>query len=204
MSFWKFIGAWFTKAFHLSWHASHIAHQVCVLLIGFFIIRSAVLGIKTFEEEEPKTLMVAPLVAAFVIFLASLVWHAYSLYKDEFDKRALIEKRQQGEESAVHADLNRLIVEGVDLRDNILRTPQGDGAAEFETKIQDWHRRALTFVESKLPNHVGIYRSDIISATVYLGNMERSKRIQFMDRRMSRLIELQAKLPHTHNSRIPE
>src|SRR5262245_57623733 len=94
MSFWRFIRSSFTSAFRLSWHGGHLVHQTCVLLAGGLLVFSAIRGVQALShEEEPKMLIVAPLVAAVLLFLGSLFWCAYSLYREEYDRRVAAEGR---------------------------------------------------------------------------------------------------------------
>lgn len=90
MSFWKFVGLWFARAFEFSWKGGHIVHQICVYLSGFLVLLSIWLGV---HGGEPNMLIAAPLMGAILIFLAGLVWQAYKLYRDEFDKRHDLEKK---------------------------------------------------------------------------------------------------------------
>jgi hypothetical protein len=87
MSFWRFLGNWFREAFHCSWHAGHIVHQILVFLFGLLALLSIIFGIGAARGEEPEMLIAAPLIGAMLVFLAGFVWYAYRLYREEYDSR---------------------------------------------------------------------------------------------------------------------
>jgi hypothetical protein len=96
MSFWQFLKTWFTRAFHNSWGAVEIVHKACILFTALPLLLSlfVVFGVRaSSHEEEPKVLILAPLVAAILVFLVSLVLHAYRLYREEYDRRAAREEQ---------------------------------------------------------------------------------------------------------------
>jgi hypothetical protein len=94
MSFWRFLWGWFASAFRHSWEAGHVVHQLLVLTGGLLLACSAYLGIHSLSREGgPEMPSVAPFVAAMAVFLASLVWYAYRLYRAEYDRRVAAEER---------------------------------------------------------------------------------------------------------------
>jgi hypothetical protein len=87
VTFCQFFFRWLKEAFHVSWHAGHVAHQVSILLFGILLLVSIVMGWHEDNEGEPKALFLIPLAAAFVFLPGGLVWYAFSMYQEELEKR---------------------------------------------------------------------------------------------------------------------
>src|SRR5262245_48880862 len=85
MSFWRFLGSWLAGALYSGWATADIVHRICLLVGGALVVLSAHAAAR---EGEPEMLIAAPLIVAVVVVAGSLVYHAYRLYKDEFNVRA--------------------------------------------------------------------------------------------------------------------
>src|SRR5262249_15764518 len=93
MSFWQFIGLWFRRSFRRTWNAGDNVHRLCVFVIGALWLVGFLFGAQSLRDGEFKAFIVLPFVFAFLVFLGSLVWDAYWLYREEFDKRSHRERQ---------------------------------------------------------------------------------------------------------------
>ncbi|HZY88623.1 MAG TPA: hypothetical protein VFE78_27620 [Gemmataceae bacterium] len=95
MSFGQFFWAWLARSFENSWDTAHNVRRVVDLLVAALVLRAVfgAFGTHAAHEGEPAMLVVAPLAAALLILLGSLVWFAYALYREEYDRRVRAERR---------------------------------------------------------------------------------------------------------------
>src|SRR5215208_5690166 len=88
MSFWRFLGSWFARVFSSTWGIVEIVERVSALAATVLAGLSA---FNAWHGEKPMWMIVAPLVGAALIIVFAFLYHAYSLYREEFDKRAELE-----------------------------------------------------------------------------------------------------------------
>ena len=94
MSFWRFFGGFFARVVERSLDAAHIVHLVNLLVTALLLALSVYSGVHAAHEgREPVTATLAPLTAAFLVFLWAWVWYAYSRYREEYDRRVHAERR---------------------------------------------------------------------------------------------------------------
>ena len=88
-------------------------------------------------------------------------------------------------------ELNRLIGAGNEIRNEIRASPPNDAATHFHEPIGKWLQEAWSFLEVHFPGYTEHFRSEVFSTQgTWVGNPERSERINFLDRRIARLLEL--------------
>jgi hypothetical protein len=85
------LSTWFTRAIDRSVDALEIVHKTGVALVGLLLCLSCFFGVRALFVEEPPMLMAAPFIAALLVFPMSLIWHAHGLYREEYDRRVLLE-----------------------------------------------------------------------------------------------------------------
>ena len=71
-----------------AWHMSHAVHFLIVLVVGACIL----VGWKS----EEHGLYALPFLALIVLFFCGFFWHAYHIYREEYDKRLELQARLEG------------------------------------------------------------------------------------------------------------
>src|SRR5262249_55524036 len=79
MSFWSFIWETIRRAHGVGEHVSHRVHIWIIYVLG----GAAILGVGIKEHD----VIWIPIIVLIIVFSLNLVYYAYRLYREEYDKR---------------------------------------------------------------------------------------------------------------------
>jgi hypothetical protein len=94
MSFWQYFKDYFVQSFRISLEASHIAHQILVILSAVMAIVAAI-SFEHSSHEEHKEMtwaIITPAIFFLVFLAASFVVYGWKRYREEYDRRIKIEE----------------------------------------------------------------------------------------------------------------
>ncbi len=136
-----------------------------------------------FNEHE---LIYLPFLAWAVAILAGIFWHAYGMYREEYQRRTALEKAKVDEEAKrqIRVRLGQFIDAGNQLSEGLWGWSAGDGSKE---KADRWEQEAGDFVEMNFPGFRSLFLSD---AGLDVGDPRRGPQYLRLRRGVIRLGEL--------------
>ncbi len=146
------------RAWHSAFHMAHNTHTSLVLLVGAVALVALVIAGIHFDEHK---LIALPFGVLAATFLGGIFWHAYALYREEYEKNQTLERELagvRGDEAKEQArqgqrrQINELLLSGNRICQAITGTMLDDHAAG-----ERWLQEVAAFVETNYPLHYGSF-----------------------------------------------